>query len=1097
MAAHLLVPSTVAPGNTPQARHEAFEACWWYWPAGAPPPRWEDYLPPDGQACTPDFAFLLIQTDIEARVRSGMAALLAEPYFQHPRLQAADARLSEAQQVNLVRWEYQQRWNRGDRVTRQAYVERFSEHAVALRNLKPRWNCPHCKHTAIPLEDEAATEATCPWCQKTHSLSSLFPSSPARPGVSTAPPQGGSTPHVPSIHPLVPGYEVLEELGRGGMGVVYKARQVKLRRVVALKMILSGGHASTAELARFQTEAEAIARLQHPNIVQVHEVGEHDGRPFFSLEFCPDGSLDRKLDGTPWQPMEAARLVETLSRAMHAAHEKNVVHRDLKPGNVLLTADGTPKITDFGLAKKLEGEPGALAPGVTQTGAILGTPSYMAPEQTGGRGKEIGPACDVYALGAILYELLTGRPPFRAATPLDTVLQVVNDEPVPLRRLQSRTPIDLETICHKCLHKEPGRRYATALELAEDLKRFQAGMPVLARPVGSVERSWRWCRRYPGVAALTATVVLFLVATPVISLRYAVHLEAARTAAEREAEKARGALRLAMASLDAAVNKITENKRLQDRGFFEMRKELLSAVLPHYEQLAALQGDDPDLEAERARAFGKLGTIHWWMEDNKQAVRDYREMAAVFERLLAGYPDRPAYLYAAAISHNDLGSLFCERGANTEAKEGYDRGEEMAQRLVALVPDEADYHDIRLKLRVNRAIWLTRLGKYEEALLRLGGARQFQAEAQAAFPDNAVWPVYLGRIHDTCGFCYGKMGRRADAEKAYRAALAVLRPIGEARSASHENQDALGKAWVHLGTQLTRPEESLAAFQQSRDVYKRLSAELPGVPSYREKLCGADHNLARTYDKLGKPVLAAQLRRQSMEGFEKLAAEFPLLSQFTEALALSYTGAGLDEQKLWKYEAALEWFSKAASIRERLYQQEPGNQELKQNLADVHRKAAECLVQLGRYAEAVLDFDRALALDAGKNRLALQAGRFAAVHGIRQESAAALQLARAGQHEKAVLAAEALIRGRNAHPEMDFNAACIFSICAGKIKDKDTRVADTYEARAVALLAKIKASGWFKEGTLGQMLRTDNDLKPLRDRADFKQLLADRSGNSP
>ncbi len=241
-------------------------------------------------------------------------------------------------------------------------------------------------------------------------------------------------------------------------------------------MILSGGHAGAADLARFRTEAEAIARLQHPNIVQIHEVGEHGGLPYFSLEFCAGGSLEKKLAGTPLPPKEAAALVETLARAMQAAHEKGVIHRDLKPANVLLAEDGTPKITDFGLAKKV-GEVGQ-----TASGAVMGTPSYMAPEQAGYKpdapARVIGPAADVYALGAILYECLTGRPPFKAATAVDTIMQVVMDEPVPPAQLQTKTPRDLETICLKCLSKEPSKRYGSALELADDLRRFLEGEPI-------------------------------------------------------------------------------------------------------------------------------------------------------------------------------------------------------------------------------------------------------------------------------------------------------------------------------------------------------------------------------------------------------------------------------------------------------------------------------------------------------------------------------------------------------------------------------------------------------------------------------------------
>jgi WD40 repeat protein/tRNA A-37 threonylcarbamoyl transferase component Bud32 len=300
----------------------------------------------------------------------------------------------------------------------------------------------------------------------------------------------------------IPGYEILAELGRGGMGVVYKARQTKLQRLVALKMILAGGHASAADLARFRTEAESIARLQHPNIVQVFEIGEHEGKAFFSLEYCDGGSLAEKLKGTPLPPKEAAMLVETLARALASAHEKGIVHRDLKPANILLGKESAPKISDFGLARKLD------EASQTATGAVMGTPSYMAPEQAGGKGKEVTAAADIYALGAILYECLTGRPPFKAATPLDTVLQVINDDPVPPTKLQSKTPRDLETICLKCLQKEPGKRYASAVALAEDLRRFQDGEPILARAVGPAERMVKWVRRHPALAALLAMVVL-------------------------------------------------------------------------------------------------------------------------------------------------------------------------------------------------------------------------------------------------------------------------------------------------------------------------------------------------------------------------------------------------------------------------------------------------------------------------------------------------------------------------------------------------------------------------------------------------------------
>ncbi len=311
-----------------------------------------------------------------------------------------------------------------------------------------------------------------------------------------------STPAAPPI--TVPGYEVLGELGRGGMGVVYKARHTSLKRLVALKMILAGPHAGAAELGRFRTEVEAVARLQHPNVVQIYEVGEHEGRPFFSLEFVDGGTLADRLDGRPQPPEASARLIETLARAVHCAHEHGIVHRDLKPANVLLTADGTPKVTDFGLAKCLDG--GGTQ---TQTGAIMGTPSYMAPEQAGGHSRQVGPATDVYALGAILYELLTGRPPFLAGATLDVALQVLEQEPEPPRVLNPAVDRSLEAVCLKCLQKDPGRRYPGARDLADDLRRYLDGEPTLARPVGPLGRVGRWLSQRPALAATFLALAIF------------------------------------------------------------------------------------------------------------------------------------------------------------------------------------------------------------------------------------------------------------------------------------------------------------------------------------------------------------------------------------------------------------------------------------------------------------------------------------------------------------------------------------------------------------------------------------------------------------
>jgi ABC-type antimicrobial peptide transport system permease subunit/tRNA A-37 threonylcarbamoyl transferase component Bud32 len=305
--------------------------------------------------------------------------------------------------------------------------------------------------------------------------------------------------------PTIPGFEIVEELGRGGMGVVYKARQLALGRYVALKMIRDAAYARPDQLARFRTEARSVARLQHPNIVQIHEIGAHEAQPFLALEFVDGVGLNRKLRGGPLAPEQAAQIVETLARAAHHAHLRGIVHRDLKPANVLLTTDGDPKITDFGLAKQL-GTDGDQ----TQSGMVLGTPAYMAPEQAGGQSKDIGPHTDVYALGAILYELLTGRPPFRVTSLAEAVEQVRFQEPISPARLRPGLPGDLETICLKALAKEPAERYESALALANDLARFQAGEPILARRGGSLHELVRWLSRAPsalGVVIGTAAMI--------------------------------------------------------------------------------------------------------------------------------------------------------------------------------------------------------------------------------------------------------------------------------------------------------------------------------------------------------------------------------------------------------------------------------------------------------------------------------------------------------------------------------------------------------------------------------------------------------------
>ena len=506
------------------------------------------------------------------------------------------------EQVALVCAHQQECWERGERPLLEAYLEQLPAlrgDADALLYLAMYEVALREQHGETPTLAEylGRFPALAAGLRQEFGLRGGNGAGTARDSDDTAtlPPAGqtttGSPRPVRADRCSVAGYEILGELGRGGMGVVYKARHLKLNRTVALKMILAGGHAGAAELDRFRTEAEAVARLDHPGIVQIYEIGENDGLPYFSLEFCPGGSLENKLDGAPMRHREAAELVETLAGAMQAAHRQQIIHRDLKPANVLMTTDGKPKITDFGLAKKL-GEQGQ-----TQSGSIMGTPSYMAPEQAASS-KDIGPPADIYALGAILYDLLTGRPPFIGATPMDTILQVISEEPVPPRQLQSQVPRDLETICLKCLAKVPEKRYPTAEALASDLRRLLNHEPIEARPAGAGERLVKWVRRRPTLAALIAACILIaitLVGGGVWS--YSALAAAAKSEAARatEAENAEGRAKEAL--IRSHVN---TGMNWADEGYLFYSLPWLAEALRHEKT----QGTDQEISGRI-----RLGTV--------------------------------------------------------------------------------------------------------------------------------------------------------------------------------------------------------------------------------------------------------------------------------------------------------------------------------------------------------------------------------------------------------------------------------------------------------------------------------------------------------
>jgi serine/threonine protein kinase len=545
----------------------------------------------------------------------------------------------------------------------------------------------------------------------------------------------------PDSFPTLPGYQIHAELGRGAMGVVYKAWQPSLQRFVAIKLMRGSHHADARSRARFQVEAEALARLQHPNIVHIHATGEHADGPYLSLEYVEGPNLAEVLAGTPQPAAVAATLVRTVARAVDYAHQRGIIHRDLKPTNLLLqttehtedtekkqknhssllsvsSVSSVVKIADFGLAKRYLEK----AEGESQSAPIVGTPSYMAPEQVQGRGTRsaIGPATDVYALGSILYELLTGRPPFRAETLLETVVQVQHDDPVPPRHMQPRLPRDLETICLKCLEKEPRRRYDSATALADDLGRFLARQPVAARPLGLAGRWYRWGRREPKLAAAISITGAALLVAAVVATSFALHvrnLNRDLTDAIDQAEKARTGLNEMKAisvrlAKEFAQTSFDKNQVRLIKPDEEMNAKHLVKLCA---EAAQINPEDLEIQSNLADAYYALGVVYREKKQLDKMKAAWLEAEKVADALAR-------YTYEDWQKTADLGRIYYNLGVaageRNQHEEVIDWHSKALLRLTPLleIPAAARVRWFVCWSHVGRGTAYLRLGQPHEAL---------------------------------------------------------------------------------------------------------------------------------------------------------------------------------------------------------------------------------------------------------------------------------------------------------------------------------------------------------------------------------------------
>jgi tetratricopeptide (TPR) repeat protein len=653
------------------------------------------------------------------------------------------------------------------------------------------------------------------------------------------------------------GYEVVDELGRGGMGVVYLARKIALGRLCALKMILAGAHAGLGALARFRAEAAAIARLRHPDIVQIYHVGEADGLPYLELEYLPGGGLDQVLDGTPRPTETAARMVEIMARAIAEAHRQGIVHRDLKPANILLDATGRPKVADFGLAKVLDSDHA-----ITRSRAVLGSPSYMAPEQAEGEVRSVGPTADVYALGAILYELLTGRPPFRAATALLTLAQVKESDPVPPSRFQPGLPGDIETICLKCLEKTPAGRYPSADALAEDLRRFLSGEPILARPVPTWVRVWKWARRrkalagaFAGVAAL---VLILLVGALYYNSRLRVSVREAR-AAQSDALKQR---ERTFHNLNQLVFEV-HDKLGKNPATRSARRQLLDTALAGLDEIAeSAKAAAPD--TSRAVAHQKLGDIYREISRMPDARKQYEAARALAEDLLEADPRNPAITACLERTYAGLGDLSLHADRLDEAVANFERAVSLAELNVRINPDRASAREILLDAHfcLGRAYGFDR--KLGESAVWFSRMRQEAERWVQDEPDKTLPRDLLSTSYRKLADCWKLGGDPARARKDYLKAVALGTDVVAAEPANLEYKLHLALALDDLAAtqrRLGRLDEALPRQRHAVQLFSELVKADPEDVDNQVRLVQTRFNLGRLQmDRIAPNAALADLR---------------------------------------------------------------------------------------------------------------------------------------------------------------------------------------------------------------------------------------------
>lgn len=667
-------------------------------------------------------------------------------------------------------------------------------------------------------------------------------------------PAAGPADLSPFPAPEIEGYRLLVRLGEGGMGVVWQAEHLALNRVVAIKLIRAGSLASKDDLTRFQIEAEAVARLQHPNIVQIFDYGEQAGLRYLSLEYVSGGTLADRILGRPQPPREAARMVETLARAVHAAHLRGIIHRDLKPANVLLMADGTPKISDFGLAKFTTEDDAAASC------MLVGTAGYMAPEQAWGSGlaSEIGPEADVYGLGVILYEFLTGQLPFKGSSARETLEQVWTKPAPSPRAFRSEVPRDLEVVCLKCLEKLPHHRYASAAELADDLARYLANEPIHARPAGMLERLAKWSQRRPAIAALWGLALAALLSIAALATFYQIRVNQNFRLAKQNLRQAQNAIDELIQR--AGIDGLSAVPRTEG-----LRRELLESALTLSQSLQASNPDDADLALQSARARRQMGDLYQLLGEPDKAREAYEQASAALARQRGASASREL-----AVARNNEGNLLRQAGSAKEAEVAYLAAAEIWIELVRAEPEKTDYRRGAAAAENNLGLLLAGIGRDRDAEARLRQAESLRRELWKSAPESVDARIELATTLSNLGLLLRSRGELGGAADTLRESVALLK---SADKPSPVARFTLASARNNLGSVESDPAEARTDYEAAVRELELLVADFPEVDLYRQALADTLSNLGVRLADSGEQAAGLKRLEQARQLYHELALQ--------------------------------------------------------------------------------------------------------------------------------------------------------------------------------------------------------------------------------